>query len=243
MFATVQVPESVEDKDTRLISEWKAAIGFDKDQKLERLLQAMAGAIHQAAAQYFGAPVPQRILELEAKRMAVEALADWQPGMGTKPVSFVQTRVRQRLYRYVAEHQNIGRMPEAQVRQIGDFRQAIGDLTHKFKREPSASELADHLGLPVAHIARLRKSLRPDILSTAAQMEDMESFADDAGYQKAMMAYYNLNEQEKSVFDYLLGAHGQTRMTPGDIATKLKLSPARISAIKESIAKKLGPFL
>ncbi len=238
------VPESLEDRDERLIKQWKTApAGWSKDKALTELLAALAAPIGMAVNQYKAAPLPAATLELEAKRLAVEALGEWKPGMGTKPASFVRTRVGQRLFRYVSEHQNVGRLPEEQIRTIGGYRTAITDLSARLGREPTTHELADHLSLPVTRITRLRKSLRAELLESTEGMDELEDFKHDPQYEQAMLAYYSLTDQQKVVFDYLLGGHGQQKLKPGDIATKLKISPARVSAIKQEIAAKLSPYL
>lgn len=238
------VPESLEDRDERLIKQWKsAAPGWNKDKALTELLAALAAPIGMAVNQYKAAPLPAATLELEAKRLAVEALGEWQPNMGTKPASFVRTRVGQRLFRYVSEHQNVGRLPEEQIRTIGGYRNAMTDLSARLGREPTTHEIADHLSLPVSRVTRLRKSLRAELLESTEGMDEIEDFKHDQSYEQAMLAYYSLSDQQKLVFDYLLGAHGQQKLKPGDIATRLKISPARVSALKQEIATKLGPYL
>lgn len=237
------MPETPQDKEERLIKEWKKARGFNKDQKLQELLKIFGGSIGMAVNQYRAAPLPFRTLELEAKRQAVIALKAYKPGMGAKPSSFIQTRVGQRLNRYVAEHQNVARLPEAQVHRIGSYNRAMDDLSGRFDREPTTHELADHMGIPVAHVTRLRKSLRSDLLSSKEGFDSFEDHSHDPDFNQAMMAYYNLSNQEKLVFDYLLGAHGQPRMQPKQIAQKLNITPARVSKVKKNIAKKLDPYL
>lgn len=237
------MPETPQEKDERLIKEWKNARGFDKDRLLQELLKTFAGPIGMAVNQYRAAPLPFRTLELEAKHQAVLALRDYKPGMGAKPSSFVQTRVSQRLNRYVSEHQNVARLPEAQVHRIGSYTRAMDELGGRFGREPTTHELADHMGIPVAHVTRLRKSLRADLLSSKPGFDTFEDHSSDPDFNQAMMAYYNLSNQEKLVFDYLLGAHGQPRLQPKQIAQKLNITPARVSKVKKNIAKKLDPYL
>jgi DNA-directed RNA polymerase specialized sigma subunit len=58
-----------------------------------------------------------------------------------------------------------------------------------------------------------------------------------------MLGFYGLNDQEKQVFDFSLGAHGQPKLKAGEIAERLKISPARISAIKENVGNKIRPYL
>lgn len=243
MLASPSLPETLGDRDERLIRQWRTATGMAKDKALTELLASLAAPIGLAVNQYRAAPLPFATLELEAKRLAVEALNDWKPGMGTKPGSFVRTRVGQRLFRYVSEHQNVGRLPEEMVRSIGGYKGALSDLSSRFGREPTTHEIADHMGVPVSRVTRLRKSLRAELLESTDGMDEIEDFRHEAGYEQAMLAYYSLSTQQKSVFDYLLGAHGQPRLKPGEIAVKLKMSPARVSAIKQEIATKITPHL
>ena len=235
------LPETPQDRDERLLQEWKRAPqGFAKDQKLKELLDSLSGPIYTAVNQYRSAPLPLKTVELEARRQASLALRDYRSGMGTKLSTFVQTRVQQRLFRYVSEHQNAARIPEEQVRQIGGYQAAMQDLTSRYHREPSTHELADHMGLPVRQVVALRKSLRKDLMSDDETFED---HSHDPDYERAMLAYYDLSSQEKVVFDYLLGAHGQPKLKPRQIAMKLSVSPSRISTVKKNIAKKIGLFL
>jgi len=235
----------IKNRDEQLLQEWRdAAPGFNRDQKLEALLGQLNGAIQAAVGTYRAAPLPGATLELEGKRVAVQALKEWDKAKGMSLASYVSTMVRQRLYRFVATYQNVGRLPEAQVRQIGVFNRANTDLRDRFGRDATTEELADHLALPVSHVTRLRKSLRKDLLDSAFEDEDgLEAIAHDPAYERTMMGYYSLTDQEKTVFDYLLGAHGQPKLDPGAIAKRLSVAPSRVSAIKESIGTKLSPYL
>lgn len=241
-FQDVNLPETTAERDERKVKQWqKMPNGPMKDRLLSEILSDMGGIIGQVVNQYRAAPVPTQILELQARRLAVEALQDYRPGM-TKPSTFVSTRLRQRLFRYVSEHQNVARIPEETVRKIGPFNRAVNDLTSRFGREPSTTELADHMSLPVAHISRLRKMLEKTNISMS-EFEPMEDFHHDPDMERARLGYYSLTEQEKIVFDYLLGDHGKPQLKPSQIAREMKISPARVSALKKSVAKKLAPYL
>ncbi len=242
---TPTVPESVRERDERLLAEWKRApIGPLKDKKLSELLDNLGGAIGTAINAYRGAPLPPVALEMEAKRQAVMAIQEWDRSKGMSLSSYVITMVKQRLYRYVGTYQNVARLPEGQIRGIGPIREAVSDLTSKFGREPTTVELADHLGLPMKHIARIRKNLRSDLLEEGGGgLESLEHYETDPDFERAMMAYYQLSDQEKLVFDYSLGAHGQQKLKAGEIARKLKISNGRVSQLKTSIAAKLKPYL
>jgi RNA polymerase sigma factor (sigma-70 family) len=182
-------------------------------------------------------------MKLEAQRYAKEALEDFDPNRGFALASYITTSVKQKLYRYVSTHQNVARIPQYQIDQIGPLREATADLTQKFGHEPSAAQLADHMGVPLAHVAKLRRILRKDLLEEAGGVEDAGAIEHDADYEKAMLAYYSMSEVEKLVFDYTLGAHGQGVLSTNELASKLKITAGRISQIKKRIAEKIVPYL
>lgn len=245
--------ETPSQRDERLYEEWQdAPMGWTKDQAFDRLMKNLEPAIMSAANTFRAAPVPTQTMELEAKRIAGQAMKDWSPTAGMSLASYLGTMVRQRLYRWVTTNQNVARLPEAQVGQIGHFQIAVNDLTSRYNREPTTDEIADHMSISPKHVSRLRKSLRSDLIASNAtdSIGDEGSIADsiediphDADYERAMLGYYGLTDQEKHVFDYSLGAHGQQKLKAGEIASRLKLSPARISAIKESVGTKIRPYL
>lgn len=253
LSATVPMSETPAQRDERLYEDWRdAPMGWSKDQAFDRLTKSLEPAVMSAANTYRAAPVPTQTMELEAKRLAGQAIKDWDPKAGMTLASYIGTMVRQRLYRWVTQHQNVARLPEAQVGQIGHFQLAVNDLSSRFGREPTTDELADHMGIAVKHVSRLRKSLRSDLIASNLMDADgdegslgdsIEDIPHDPDYERAMLGYYGLNAQEKSVFDYSLGAHGQPKLKAGEIAVRLKLSPARISAIKEAVGSKIRPYL
>jgi DNA-directed RNA polymerase sigma subunit (sigma70/sigma32) len=210
---------------------------FRKERALAEVLRLLQPAIGSSVAIYRAAPLPQVTLELEAKRMAVEATR------GASLATHVGNYVRGKLYRYVSTYQNPARLPEEQVRRIGQFQTAVSSLTEQMGREPTTQELSEHMVLPMAHVARLRTSLRPARLASDIEEEELELTAADPDFERAMLAYYSLTDMEKQVFDYSLGAHGQPRLSPGDIAKRLKVSAPRVSALKGSMAAKLRPYL
>lgn len=229
--------------DLELYDSWKSAVGPGKDRALEALLANLGGVVGSAVNSYRGAPLPFRVLELEAKASAVDALREWQPNRGMTLASFVGTKIRNDLSRYTAQHQNVARIPEHQVRRIGPFNAAVADLTARYGREPSTHEIADYMMVPVKHVVSLRKMLRRDLVISGEDSDAIVDLEHDPDYERAMLAYYNLSPQEKLVFDYRMGAHGQPKLKPGEIATKLGITPARVSAVTASIAQKLSPYL
>lgn len=247
MLKLCSLPETQQEKDVRLWSAWTTApVGYLRDQATNALAKALEGPIMSAVNTYRAAPVPGITLELEGKRLGMEAAKEWDKNKGSSLASYVGTMVRQRLYRWVTSHQNVARIPEEQVRQIGRFQMASNHLTDRLGRDPTSDEMADHLGLPVSRVTKMRKALRKDLIMSGVAddvEEGIEDIAHDPDYERAMMAYYGLTDMEKLVFDFSLGAHGQPKLKAGEIATRLKVSPARVSALKEALGHKLQPYL
>jgi len=245
--------ETPSQKDERLYEEWKdAPMGWSKDQAYSVLMKTLEPAVMSAANTYRPAPVPTQTMELEAKRLAGEAVRNWNPSSGMSLASYIGTMVRQRLYRWVTQHQNVARIPEAQVGKIGPFQLALNDLSDQFGREPTTEELADHMAVSPKFVARLRKSLRSDLIASnvmgsvgdeGSVADTIEDIPHDPDYERAMLGYYGLTPQEKQVFDFSMGAHGQPKLKAGELAIRLKVSPARISALKQSVGLKIKPYL
>ena len=229
--------------DAQLYDDWKKATGYSKEQKLVALLDQLGGAIATAVRTYQTAPLPFPILQAEAQRLAVEALGTWDPARGMSLASYIITTVKQRLNRYVIEHQNFARIPEDKVRLIGPMREAETELASRFGREATVHEVADHMAVPIAHVTRIRKMMRADILESSADFSSVEQFSHDASLDRVMLAYYSLSPDQKLVFDYSLGAHGKQKISPGEMATKLNMSSVRVSQLKKQLADKLAPYL
>ena len=223
---------------------WKRATpGPAKQEALGHLIESLAAPIGSAVNTYRGAPLPMHVLELEGRRMAGEAVAEWQPTGGMSLASYVGTRVRQSMFRYVSTYQNSARIPEHQVRMIGPYQRTVAELTERHQREPSTHEISQHMGLSMKHVSALQKALRADRIGSGQDETTIEDIKHDPAYERTMLAYYHLTPQEQSVFDYSLGAHGCPKLKPAEIAEKLKVSPARISALKEALGTKLKAYM
>lgn len=243
-FGLPVLPENAAERDSRLLSAWKSATGAKKDKALGDLLTTMNGPIMTAVNAFHGAPMPKATMELTGKLHAVNALKEYDASLGMSIANYVTTSVKQKLYRYVGTYQNVARIPEYKIRQIGPLRDATTELTNKFGREPTTDELADHMGVAVSHVTGLRRLLRKDLTEEGGGgVDQFEAFEHDPDYERAIMAYYSMNQAEKQVFDYSLGAHGQKQLQTNDIALKLKISAGRVSQIKKSIALKIKPYI
>lgn len=240
--AAISLPEETS-SDEGLWRSWKAASGYRRQQLLEQLLDRFMGSIMSAVRAYQAAPLPYSVLQTEGVRVAAEAFEKFDPKHGVALSTYVHNYVRQRLNRYVIEHQNIARIPEYTALQIGALRQAEQELAERLQRPPTTDEIADHMGISVKQVARIRKSQRTSLLEGSLDADTLDTYMSDRNFERVMLAYYALTPEEKLVFDYSLGAHGQPRLPAAEIAKKLGVSNARISQLRASLARKIQPYL
>lgn len=238
------MPENAAEADLRLFRAWNSSTGFNKDKALTELLDHLQGAIMTAVNTYSSAPLPKVTMELQAKQFAVESLRDFDPGRGVPVANYVINAVKQKLYRYVGTYQNVARIPEHLIRQIGPLNEANAELTSRFGREPTVDELSDHMGVTTSHVTDLRRLLRKDLTEEGGGgVDQFEAFEHDPDFERASMAYYSLTSAEKQVYDFSLGAHGQPQLGNNEIAGRMGVSAGRISQLKKSLAEKLKPYL
>lgn len=243
-FMNPSMPRTSEDDEHLLVGLWRKSVGFQKQQYASELLQKFGGAITTAVNAYASAPLPRHVLETHAKKLALEAVEDFKPQAGMKLNSFIITRIKQGLRPLVIKHQNVARLSDHRIREIGPYREAETTLQQRLGREPTADEVADHLAIPVSRVTSLRRSLHKDLFeSGSGALTELEQISHDPDFERIMVAYYQLSQQEKQVFDYSMGTHGQPKLKAGDVAKRVGVSPARLSQIKKQIAKKLEPYL
>ena len=238
------LPETNSERDIRLLKTWKKAVGFKKDQALTELMEAMQGPIMTAVNAYAAAPLPRVTLELMAKQYAVDAFNDFDTSRGYGFSSYVITSVKQKLYRYVGQYQNVARIPEHQIGQIGPLNEATADLTSRFGREPTSAEVADHMGIPIENVTDMRRLMRKDLTEEGGGgVDQYEAYEHDPDFERASMSYYGMSTVERQIFDFSLGAHGQPKLSTNEIASRLRISAGRVSQLKKSVALKIKPFL
>ena len=230
--------ENSENDDIALWKKWKS----DKsDKNLSVLFKRLDPLIQSNVNRYSAAPIPRSALEAEAKKWTLKAFEGFNPTMGVKLSTHVTNYLR-KLYRYTVQHQNIGRIPEHRALQINSFKVANTQLHDKLGRPATTTELADHLAWPIKHVREMESSLRQDIAaSTGMGEEGTEKHSPEM--EVIQMGYYSLTPEEQIIFDYTLGSHGKPKLSPGEMATKLKMSNSKISKLRNSVASKLHGYI
>ena len=222
------------DPDTEVWKRWNKS---RSSQDLSALFKQMENLIQKKVNIFSAAPVPRSALEGEAKKWAYKAFETYDPNRGVKLSTHV-TNWLQKMYRYTTQHQNFARIPEHVALKINAYKSAQSELQEKFGRPPTHIELADHLKWSQKHVAQVDNSLRQDIASTA--WEGDEHFdQNNPRLEILAMGYYSLTPEEQLIYDYTLGQHGKVKSNPGQIAKIMKMSPSKVSKLRNSVSTKL----
>jgi DNA-directed RNA polymerase sigma subunit (sigma70/sigma32) len=171
-------------------------------------------------------------------KQAIGAFKTFDPKAGASLGTHVMNHM-QKVNRFVYEHQNVGRIPEHRITQIGTFNAVKSELRSKFGREPSATELSDDLNWSLPEIERMERELKREMPESAAMDVDFSFTSTNDSQRILNYIYYELSPKEKVVFEYLTGWAGKPRLTEPEIAVKIGATRERVKKIKAKIAEKI----
>lgn len=218
---------------------WRAWKKDPTPEHLTPLLDALQPVVHKKINEFHGAPIPPSALQGAANLMVMKALNSYNPDKGASVATHVGWNLR-KVRAFVIKHQNVGRIPEHRAYNITKFKQARDELTSSLGHPPDALSLAEELGWSTAEVGRMERELRQDLIASRNLEPDllpeMESSRDK---EVLRYIYQELTPEERSVFEYSLGANGKPELSAGEIAKTLNISQPKVSRIRRKIDQKL----
>lgn len=233
-FAKASRPDA--DASDLAFTAWKAA---PTPQTRAALLTAMAPTLDTAVNQYAGGP-PSPTLRSRAKIMALQAMERFDPQRGK-----LHTHVLSQLQglRRVAGGEAAGVVtPERVVLNRVALTRAEQELEDKFGRAPTTTELAGHTGLSPRRLAYIRRAHVP--LNSGAVLDaDGNVFnpASDlpgdnpAGTAWQEFIHRDLDPTNQLIMEHTMGMFGRRRLSTGQLAVRLGVTPGAISQRKAKI--------
>jgi len=208
------------------------------------LLKAVDPVINSAIRAYAGPSAGSPTIRAEARKMAIEAMHQYDPTKAPLQ-SHLMTRL-QRIRRIAAQQRQVIRVPEQVALDQMQTEAAFKELEDKLGRPPSDMELADYTGLSVKRIEYIRNSQRPTATSTITRTTD-EGGAYDPSVKMLgeshdswlEFVYDDLDETNQFIMERVLGMHGHEPHKPSEVAAMLKISPAAVSHRMAQIQAKL----
>lgn len=223
--------------DTDLIKRWKKNRDYNAYQQLKRRNKNM---VYKKVNTYSASPVPTSALEAEAWKLFDDAVNSYDPKKGAQFSTHLNYQLR-KLDRFTKKYQNIARIPENLSSQIGDYDRSVQTLGKQFNRQPTHSEVANHMGIPVKHVKQIHTSRRGDMFEGKSEF-DVNQLSDHSDWLLRELRD-ELNPQEKMVYDHLIGYKKRKYTNKKLLAQKLGMSAGRLSQITRSISTKIGPQL
>jgi len=222
----------------------------DKGAK-KKLIKSLTPLIRGQVGKYKASGLPYEALELEGKRLASKALDTYDPNKGTQINTHV-TNYLQKLYRFTAENQNVGYIPEPRVIMLGKYKTIFANLETGKGREPTVEELADAMHISQAEVERIQSEQRKDL-----HMEIPSTDPDEGGFsfyiqpdttdpklkEALQFAYFDASPVDKKILEYTFGMGGTPKITAKEIKQKLNLTETELRKRKVALSKEIKDLL
>lgn len=185
--------------------------------------------------------VPASAIYHEMNKRFVMAMKTYNPDKGAGLNTWLDRHFL-KAGRFVRTYQNIGKIPEGQIKLITPYNQAKSELFDQLGYEPDTRTIADRMGEPVNKIAQLEREVRKDLASSGFA-EDPVTVIAPKELEAFKLVQYDLTPEERTVYEYTFGVNGRQQLRPGEIARKAKLTPTKVSRIRNRLRVKIEEAL
>jgi DNA-directed RNA polymerase specialized sigma subunit len=237
--------DSVDNKkadELTIFNNWKKS---QSKSDFQQLYSSMKPLIYDAAKKAaFGSNIPESAHRIYAAQAFLDSLKTFKPDSGAALQTHIYGSVHNKVKRLNYEYQNMGKIPENRAVMIGRFQNEFEHLRNDLGREPSTAEVSDHMNLPTKYVINLQKEIRKDLSMSGG----LEEYAFEEGTKEEEMAtyiYYELDSEEKVVYEYLTGHFGKPRLVKKNgvidfamIAQRMGVSESKVRAIHNRIRAK-----
>lgn len=194
----------------------------------------------------YGGPHASPLLRSHARRMALDALPNYDPQRSSLKTHLMhQFRRLQRIGPQIAQGVSV---PEGVAIDRRDLRDSEMSLADELGRDPSDAELADRTGLSMGRIAKLR-AYRPALAegeyAARAATEEGEggdpavARLDDHTKALAEFLYDDVDPVNQLILEHTLGLRGAPVLPHKEIARRAGVSPGAISQRLQQLQGKL----
>lgn len=223
-------------REFQMWEDWKQS-GMQK-KKLRPLIKSFGNFINSRANVFANKvrDIPPAAIKAEFKNQFVQALQTFDPGRGAQLNTHINHQLK-KAQRFITTYQNPGRIPENRIYRIRELQDAELRLDEQLGRSPTQLELSDHLKWSPKQVGYLQRELRK-ARPTGQFESDPSTFVPSRQKEVLRLLPYDLSPDERAVFEHLYGVGGKSKLGPGAIARKLKISAPKVSRLKRSIAQK-----
>jgi RNA polymerase primary sigma factor len=223
---------------------------------LEKLVKANLRFVVSVARQYRNRGLSLADLISEGNAGLVRAAKTFDEKKGCKFISYAIWWIRQRILQAIAEQSRIVRLPLNRAGTLSRIGKTSGELGHDLGREPTASEIADHLDISEREVTDTLKVAIPHLsIDTPASDEDDSSLRevladadaespDQDVIERSLQediaeALETLSAREAKILTLYFGIGREEPLTLEEIGRILGLTRERVRQIKEKAIKRL----
>lgn len=223
---------------------------------LEKLIKANLRFVVSVARNYQNQGLPLGELISEGNLGLIQAAKRFDEKRNFKFISYAVWWIRQAILRALADRSRITRVPLNRIGIIHKVGRTQCKLEQRFRRVPSAEEIAQELGLTEEEITAIQKiGNRYLSLDTPVQADDSSELIDLLHDENQEMPDSNLievsmqnginkvldtlNDREKKVLKLYFGVGEDTPHTLDEIGKRLHLTRERVRQIKEKAIHRL----
>jgi RNA polymerase primary sigma factor len=227
------------------------------DQKaFEKLTKANLRFVVSVAKRYQNQGLPLGDLINEGNFGLMKATNRFDETRGFKFISYAVWWIRQSILQALAEQSPIVRLPLNRVGALNKIGKAFGTLEQEFEREPTASELAEELDMPLFEVSDTLKlpgrhlSMEApftqgennrllDLIQDQRQPSPDHQLMEESLNVEVRRALNTLSEREAQVIRLYFGLDQDHSLTLEDVGEKFNLTRERIRQIKEKAIHRL----
>ena len=223
---------------------------------LEKLTKANLRFVVSVAKQYQNQGLSLEDLINEGNLGLIKAAYRFDVTRGFKFISYAVWWIRQSILQALAEQSRIVRLPLNRVGTLNKIGKTFSVLEKEFKRDPSASEIADELEMTTLEVSDTLKISGKHISLDAPFNQDTESrlldvleneempspdhiLMDDSLKIEIENALSCLSQREAEVVKFYFGLGREHPLTLEEIGERFRLTRERVRQIKKKAIKRL----
>jgi DNA-directed RNA polymerase specialized sigma subunit len=202
---------------------------------LNAVVDSLNPVMHRALSAVGGQDDPA--LKIRAKTLTAQAVKKFDPVHGANLATWTTNHLQQ-LRRIRREVQSPVHMPDRVQLDALKLHQAEQSFYDENNRLPDVGELSDRVHLPLARIAKIRRSFRKTPSESAMGGPPNVHEVDHAP-EALEYVYRDSDHVDRRIIELKTGYGGETTLEPKAIAEVLKLTPSQLSRRSARMALRL----